>query len=60
MTLTYPALDRATSIVWIVTGEDKREALRQLILRDTRIPATRVNPDRALVITDMVVETCSQ
>lgn len=60
MTLTYPALNRAASIVWIVAGEDKRDALRQLILRDTRIPAARVNPDRAVVITDMSVETCSQ
>lgn len=53
MTLTYPALDRSQFIVWIVTGHDKRDALRRLIAGDRTIPASRVARDRALVITDI-------
>lgn len=30
MTLTYPILDRARRILWLVTGSDKRDALRRL------------------------------
>ena len=30
MTLTYPVLDRAPNVLWLVTGEDKVDALRRL------------------------------
>lgn len=53
MTLTYPPLDRAASIVWIVTGDQKRDALRRLIAGDTTIPAGRVARDQAVVISDI-------
>lgn len=53
MTLTYPALDRCKFILWVVTGHDKREALRRLIAGDRTIPAGRIARDRALVITDI-------
>jgi 6-phosphogluconolactonase len=52
MTLTYPVLDRARSIMWVVTGVDKVEALRRLREGDPGIPAGRVRPDHALVLTD--------
>jgi 6-phosphogluconolactonase len=52
MTLTYPALDRARRILWLVTGEDKVEALRGLREGDRSIPAGRVSVERALVIAD--------
>ncbi len=55
MTLTYPPLDRAAAIVWIVTGNDKREVLRRLLGGDETIPAGRVARDRAVVITDMAL-----
>ena len=29
MTLTYPVLDRAARILWLVTGDDKVDALRR-------------------------------
>lgn len=52
MTLTYAPLDRAAAILWIVTGNDKREVLRRLLAGDETIPAGRVARDRAVVITD--------
>ena len=38
MTLTYPALDRAREVLWVVTGADKREALEQLLPATSRSP----------------------
>jgi 6-phosphogluconolactonase len=44
MTLTYPELNRVRSLLWVVTGAQKREALRKLLARDPSIPAGRVEP----------------
>lgn len=52
MTLTYPALDRARKVLWLVTGPDKVEALRRLLAEDTSIPAGRVSSARALILAD--------
>lgn len=52
MTLTYPALERAEQILWLVAGEDKREPLALLLGGDTSIPAGRVVATRSLVMTD--------
>jgi 6-phosphogluconolactonase len=52
MTLTYPALDRARSVLWLVTGDDKREMLARLLRGDRSIPAGRVRQDAALVLAD--------
>lgn len=52
MTLTYPALDRARCILWIVTGADKAPALARLLAGDRSIPAGRLRSDRALVLAD--------
>lgn len=52
MTLTYPALDRARSVLWLVTGEDKREMLARLLRGDRSIPAGRVRQDAARVLAD--------
>ena len=52
MTLTYPALDRARAILWLVTGADKVDALRRLRAGDPTIPAGRVSSDHALVVAD--------
>lgn len=52
MTLTYPALDRACRILWLVTGADKAEALRRLRAEDPSIPAARVRGENALVLAD--------
>lgn len=55
MTLTYPALAEARAVVWLVTGEGKREALAKLLDGDRSIPAGRVENDEMTVIADAVV-----
>lgn len=52
MTLTYPVLNRARRMLWLVTGEDKVDALRRLRTGDETIPAARISPENALVIAD--------
>jgi 6-phosphogluconolactonase len=52
MTLTYPILDRARRILWLVTGSDKAGALVRLRNGDASIPAGRVGQDRALILAD--------
>ncbi len=52
MTLTFPVLDGARRILWVVTGEDKGEILLRLSNGDTTIPAARVSPDAAVVMAD--------
>jgi 6-phosphogluconolactonase len=52
MTLTYPALAAAGRIVWLVTGEAKREALAKLLRGDRSIPAGRVENDQMVVVAD--------
>ena len=54
MTLTYPALDRAAAIVWIVTGTDKAPMVERLLAADPTIPAGRVPQDRAILITNSI------
>ena len=52
MTLTYPTLEAARELVWLVTGVEKREALALLLDRDTSIPAARIANPRQLVVCD--------
>jgi 6-phosphogluconolactonase len=52
MTLTYPALNRARRALWLVTGEDKADALARLRAGDTSIPAVRVDAAGALILAD--------
>jgi 6-phosphogluconolactonase len=52
MTLTYPAINRARRILWVVTGSDKAEMLRRLREGDVSIPAGRVRRDQALLLAD--------
>jgi 6-phosphogluconolactonase len=52
MTLTYPLLNRARFILWVVTGAEKAESLARLRAADHAIPAGRVNQDRAIVLAD--------
>jgi 6-phosphogluconolactonase len=50
MTLTYPVLDRAAVVIWLVTGADKSDALRRLRARDPSIPGGRVSaPDQRVI-----------
>ena len=52
MTLTYPIIDRARRILWLVTGSEKAGMLARLRAADPSIPAGRVRQDRALVLAD--------
>jgi 6-phosphogluconolactonase len=52
MTLTYPILNRARRILWLVTGSEKAGMLARLREGDPSIPAGRVNQERALVLAD--------
>jgi 6-phosphogluconolactonase len=53
MTLTYPELGKVRILLWIVTGESKREPLAKLLDRDPSIPAGRVEPGGdSLVLAD--------
>src|SRR5580700_7936878 len=52
MTLTYPALDRARRVLWVVTGSEKREMLHRLIEGDVSIPAGRVRREQASILAD--------
>jgi len=52
MTLTYPAIDRARSILWLVSGAGKAAALERLLAGDRSIPAGRVRSDRAVLLAD--------
>ena len=52
MTLTYPIINRARRILWVVTGGEKAPMLARLLDGDESIPAGRVRRDGALVIAD--------
>jgi 6-phosphogluconolactonase len=52
MTLTYPVLERARRILWLVTGANKTEMLRRLRDGDPSIPAGRVHNPNMVVLAD--------
>jgi 6-phosphogluconolactonase len=52
MTLTYPMLNRARRILWVVTGGEKAGMLLRLRDGDVTIPAGRVRREHALVLAD--------
>ena len=52
MTLTYPMLNRSRRILWLVTGNDKVDALARLREGDVSIPAGRIQREQALVLAD--------
>ena len=52
MTLTYPALARADQLLWLISGDDKRDALAKLLDSDPSIPAGRVVAGASLIMAD--------
>lgn len=60
MTLTYPALDRARRVLWLVTGASKAAMLARLRAGDRKIPAGRVRRDRAVVLVDRATGTAAR
>jgi 6-phosphogluconolactonase len=52
MTLTYRALAEARQILWLVTGEEKRDPLQKLLAGDPSIPAGRVRNESMSIVAD--------
>jgi len=52
MTLTYPMINRARRVLWVVTGSEKVQMLNRFLGGDESIPAGRVHRERALVLAD--------
>lgn len=52
MTLTYPVLDNAARVMFVVTGAEKVDALKKLRAQDPSIPAGRVRAQDIVVIAD--------
>src|SRR5947207_10671923 len=52
MTLTYPVLNRARCILWLVNGPEKAQILQRLASGDVSIPAGRIQRDTAVVLAD--------
>jgi len=57
MTLTYPVLNAARKILFLVTGDGKEDALKKLIAADPSIPAGRVENSDMLTVTDLSPES---
>ena len=52
MTLTYPIINRARRVLWLVTGNEKVGALLRLRQADPSIPAGRILQGRAVIFAD--------
>jgi len=52
MTLTYPIINRARRVLWLVTGSQKIDMLARLRKGDPSIPAGRIRQDRAVIFAD--------
>jgi 6-phosphogluconolactonase len=52
LTLTYPLINRARKILWVVTGVEKLEMLARLQTGDVSIPAGKIISANALVLAD--------
>ncbi len=55
MTLTYPLLNRARKILWLVTGANKVEPLVKMMAGDKSIPAGQIEASRAVLLADPAV-----
>jgi 6-phosphogluconolactonase len=52
MTLTYPLLNAAKQLLWIVTGSEKQEMVQRLLQQDPSIPAGSIRQENALLMVD--------
>jgi 6-phosphogluconolactonase len=60
MTMTYPMLNRARRVLWLVTGAEKSGMLARLRAADPSIPAGRIRQDFALVLADRAAAAAEQ
>jgi 6-phosphogluconolactonase len=56
MTLTYPIINRARHVLWVVTGNEKIAMLNRLLNGDESIPAGRVRREGARIIADRAAQ----
>ncbi len=53
MTLTYPEINRIRKLLWVVTGEEKGDALKKLIAQDPSTPSGAMRPEgESLILAD--------
>lgn len=52
MTLTYPMIERAREVLWVVTGAEKATMLQRLVTADSSIPAGRLRQGSMRVVAD--------
>jgi 6-phosphogluconolactonase len=52
MTLTYPVINRARRILWLVTGKEKAAMLDRLDQGDLTIPSGRIGREQAVIVAD--------
>jgi 6-phosphogluconolactonase len=52
MTLTFPVINRARRILWLITGSEKVPMFQRLREADPTIPAGRISQTQALVMAD--------
>lgn len=52
MTLTFPILNRARCLLWLVTGAGKAPMLQRLLDGDSNMPAGRLSREQAVVFAD--------
>jgi 6-phosphogluconolactonase len=52
MTITYPVINQARQILWLITGGEKTGMLQRLRNADPAIPAGRVRQEQAMVLAD--------
>jgi 6-phosphogluconolactonase len=52
MTLTYPVINRARRILWLVTGREKTAMLDRLDKGDVTIPSGRISREQAIIVAD--------
>lgn len=60
MTLTYPIINRARQILWVVTGKEKTPLLNRLLNDDESIPAGRVRREGARIVADQEADPAAQ
>lgn len=52
MSLTFPCIDRARTVLWLVAGAGKEDMVRRLTRGDRTIPGGCVRADRAVLFAD--------
>ncbi len=53
MTLTLPVINRSRAILWLVSGGQKLDAQKRLVSGDRSIPASLVERENAVLLTDL-------